>query len=104
MLLPSRNVRRGFDDINQPGITQVSQSEIHRVAFRRRAELVHKAFVSKGILDAQRRAQGSGEEWRQHRMGENALTANSSTAITFPVNAPGTLEGASVDAVVKLTP
>src|ERR1700692_4466384 len=62
------------------------QAERHRVSLRMRAQLIHKAFVGKRILNPQRRAQRSGEERRPHRMRERALTADRSSATTGPAN------------------
>src|SRR3984885_13413712 len=56
------------------------QTERHRVSLRMRAQLIHKAFVGKRILNPQRRAQWSGEERRPHRMRERALTADRSSS------------------------
>src|ERR1700730_13584954 len=62
------------------------QAERHRVSLRMRAELIHKAFVGKRILNPQRRPQRSGEERRPHRMRERALTADRSSAATSIAN------------------
>src|SRR5882762_3028256 len=62
------------------------QTEGHRVGFRMRAQLIHKAFVGKRILNPQRRAQWSGEERRPHRMCERAFTADRSPSATGAAN------------------
>src|SRR6266567_5356340 len=73
-----------------------------RVGLCRCTHFVHETLVSKGILDAQRRAQRPGEERRRHGMRHNTLAPNASGAATLPANTAGNVGWHGVRAIAKL--
>src|SRR5882757_4341300 len=78
------------------------QTEGHRVSFRMRAQLIHKAFVGKRILNPQRRAQWSSEERRPHRMREGAFTADRSASATRAANTSREIRRHNIALVTQL--
>ena len=51
---PSGSLGRSVENANDAAVAQMLQAKGHRVRFRMGAELIHEAFVGKGVLDALR--------------------------------------------------
>src|SRR5215469_15433668 len=73
----------------------------HWICLDVRTDLVQETFMSEGVLQAQRRSQGSGKERRLHGMHQDPLTSDRSFSSALAIDTPCDVGGGGVAPIVQ---